>query len=100
MRAVVSAFILANLMGVAAAHAADAPTGAAALLSASCTGCHTTQTDSDNVIPNLDGYTADDIRAALVAFREDNNATVMNRIARGYSDSEIDQIASYLGSGD
>ena len=100
MRAAVSAFAFVTFMGVFSAHAADAPTGAAALLSASCTGCHTTQPDSDHAIPNLDGYSADDIRTALVAFRTDDNATVMNRIARGYTDSDIDQIASYLGSGE
>ena len=49
-------------------------------------------------MPNLEGYSAEDIRTAVIAFRDDENATVMNRIARGYTDADIEQIAAYLGT--
>ena len=97
MRAPLLGILVCAIWGVSGTQASDALTSSAALMSASCTGCHTTQQDSDHTIPNLDGYSADDLRTALMAFRDDENATVMNRIARGYSDADIDVIASYLG---
>ena len=98
MRFVPLGILLAYALGAWGAHASDAPTSSAALISASCTGCHTTQQDSDHSVPNLEGYSAEDIRTALIAFRDDENATVMNRIARGYTDADIEQIAAYLGT--
>ncbi len=90
--------LFACVLGASGAYASDASTSAAALMSASCTGCHTTQQDNDHSVPNLDGYSAEDIRTALIAFRDDENATVMNRIARGYTDADVEQIAAYLGA--
>ena len=55
MRAVFSAFVCLTMLGPIAVHAADGHTSAAALLSASCTGCHTTQPDSGHAIPSLEG---------------------------------------------
>ena len=97
MRAALFGVLVIASLGASVVQASDALTSPAALLSASCTGCHTTQQDSDHAIPSLDGYSADDLRTALIAFREDDNATVMNRIARGYTDADIDVIAAYLG---
>lgn len=69
----------------------------AALISASCTGCHTTVEGIETSIPNLSTYKPSDIVDLLTAFRDDEDATLMNRIARGYSDAEIEMIAGYIG---
>jgi sulfide dehydrogenase cytochrome subunit len=68
-----------------------------AMLAASCSGCHSLSRSASASIPNLQKLSATQIKTALLAFRSGNNAaTVMNRIARGYSDAQIDLLATYL----
>lgn len=94
--AVVLGIVLGLLIVVSGAFASDAATSEAALISASCSGCHTNG-DMDTSIPNLSGYTPDQIAALLTQFQTDDSVTLMNRIARGYSADEIKTIADYLG---
>lgn len=97
--AAVAGLAIAGTFGVSGAKASDAATGEGALISASCSGCHT-QGDMDTSIPNLSSYTSDQIAALLTQFQTDdpdNPVTLMNRIARGYSADEIKTIADYLG---
>jgi sulfide dehydrogenase cytochrome subunit len=69
----------------------------AALLSASCEGCHGTGGRSPGAIPAIAGKSADYLREALESFRAgEREATVMGRHATGYSDEEIRQIAEYF----
>ncbi|MDJ0512085.1 MAG: cytochrome C [Methyloceanibacter sp.] len=75
----------------------------AALLAASCSGCHRKAASDDTnavgevVFPQIYGRPAAEIRDAMLAFRTDERAaTVMNRIAKGYSPAEIDVLATYL----
>lgn len=59
----------------------------------SCLGCHSIAADG-NPVPPLGSFTADQIVTAMQAFRSgDRQATVMNRIAKGFSDEEIKAIA-------
>jgi cytochrome c553 len=79
-------------MGVAVA--ADAPAGAA-----SCSGCHPVNRWVDSPVPRLAGYRADDMLAAMQAFKSGKRpATVMDRIAKGYSDDEIRAIAAWYAA--
>lgn len=67
-----------------------------ALLAASCSGCHA-KAASDDAFPPIYGRPAAEIREAMLAFRADERiGTVMNRIAKGYSESEIGAMADYL----
>lgn len=69
---------------------------AATLLAAACSGCHA-NADDDNGFPVIHGRPAQEIRAAMRAFRSgEREGTVMNRLAKGYSDAEIDTLADYL----
>ena len=69
----------------------------AALLSASCEGCHGTGGRSPGAIPAIAGKSADYLRETLESFRSGKKeATVMGRHANGYSDEEIRQIAEYF----
>ena len=44
-------------------------------------------------------YSADDIMTAMAAFRAGSKpATVMNRIAKGYTDDELKPIAAWLAA--
>jgi cytochrome subunit of sulfide dehydrogenase len=78
-------------IGPEATAAEPAPPGAS-----SCSGCHAPAINT--AIPSLRGLAADQIGAAMLAFRSgQRSATVMDRIARGFSEQEIAAIAAWLG---
>jgi len=78
------------LAPLALARAAPPP-GAAA-----CSGCHAAAPDIATPVPRLAGLEAAAIVTAMEAFREgQREATVMDRIARGFSDEEIRAIAAW-----
>jgi sulfide dehydrogenase cytochrome subunit len=80
--------VLAAILAVARQAAAQ-PSSAAA-----CSGCHAPVTDGP--VPSLIGRPATDIVAAMAAFRSGTReATVMDRIAKGFTDEEISAIAQW-----
>ncbi|SFU30193.1 Cytochrome c553 [Methylobacterium sp. 174MFSha1.1] len=80
------------LLLAATPAAAASPPGAS-----SCSGCHGAP---GGAVPSLSGRSAEDIAASLAAFRSGARpATVMNRIAKGFSESESRAIADYLAGG-
>ena len=80
-----------------AAAAAQAPS--AAVLAAQCAACHGPGGISPGAIPSINGLEASVIAMKLRGFRAvGGEATVMGRIARGYSDAEIDLIAQYIAT--
>ena len=73
--------------------ASDPPPGAA-----SCSGCHSPAA-TNAAIPRLYGRDAADIAKAMAAFRDGSlPATVMNRIAKGFTDEESRGIAAWLAA--
>ena len=79
-----------------AAHAADVPP---AVLAAPCSTCHGPGGKSPGAIPSIDRLGAEAIRTSLLAFRKgDVQGTIMNRLARGFTEPEIDALATYLGT--
>ncbi|MCA6117542.1 cytochrome C [Bradyrhizobium sp. WSM 1738] len=73
--------------------ASDPPPGAA-----SCSGCHSTGTTAFS-ISRLYGRDAEDITKAMAGFRDGSlPATVMNRIAKGFTDEESRAIAAWLAA--
>ena len=80
---------LAGMSAVPAAAASAPPTGAA-----SCSGCHGAASAS---VPRITGRDASEILALMAAFRDGSRpATVMGRLAKGYSDDELRPIAAWL----
>ncbi|MDF1733219.1 MAG: cytochrome C [Minwuia sp.] len=72
----------------------------AAVLALSCAACHGPGGASPGSIPAIDRLTPSEIVAALRAFRSGTRpATVMDRIAKGYSDAEIAQLSGQFGKG-
>ncbi len=70
------------------------------LLALSCAGCHGPGGHSDGAIPSIDGRDAASLAAALRGFRDGQRpSTVMGRVAKAYSDSEIDALAREIASG-
>ena len=71
----------------------DPPPGAA-----SCSGCHSTAAAATS-IPRLYGRNAGDIEKAMAGFRDGSQpATVMSRIAKGFTDEESRAIAAWLAA--
>jgi cytochrome subunit of sulfide dehydrogenase len=79
---------------VSAAGPADAPPGAL-----SCSGCHPTAQKVDTTVPRLVGRDPADITKAMLAFKSGQMpATVMDRIAKPFSEDEIKAIAAWYGT--
>ena len=81
------------VLGAAPAGAQTvAPPGAA-----SCSGCHARGRTLGVIVP-LAGRSTDDIVAAMTAFRSgERPATVMDRLAKGFTDEEMRAIAAFVG---
>jgi cytochrome c553 len=78
----------------ASGFAADAPPGAA-----SCSGCHPARAGVAGAAPHLNGRDATQIAAAMQEFRAGQRpATVMDRIAKGFSEDEIKAIAAWYAA--
>jgi len=82
------------LAGTAGAAPAVPPPGAA-----SCTGCHAANAKVATGVPRIAGRNPAEIVAAMEAFRSGQKpATVMDRIAKGFSEAEIRAIAEWFGA--
>lgn len=72
---------------------------APANLANACAGCHGTDGASPGPTPAINGLSAEDMAALLTSFKSDEVAvTIMNRIAKGYTDAEIQALAAYFGA--
>jgi len=77
--------------GLAVAAAPEPPPGAS-----SCSGCHAARPGVDTAVPGLAGRKAADMVAQMQAFKAGQKAsTVMDRIAKGLTDAEIEAIAAW-----
>ena len=72
------------------------------VLSLSCFNCHGPGGKSPGDIPTIAGKSEDFLKTALVDFRDGKrtgaSATIMTRLAKGYSDAEIDAVAKYIAT--
>jgi cytochrome c553 len=89
--------VVAAVIGFAAASCLSAsaaespPVGAA-----SCSGCHAARAGVDTAVPPLAGRNPAEMVAQMQAFRTgERPATVMNKIAKGFSDAELQAIAAW-----
>jgi sulfide dehydrogenase cytochrome subunit len=89
-------------LGASSLVAADDPalmTGASAsMLAHTCNGCHGIEgASSGPAIPSIGGISKDYMIDLLEAYKSgDAKSTIMGRIAQGYSEEEIKQIADYF----
>jgi cytochrome subunit of sulfide dehydrogenase len=92
MRLTVALAIVLTSAGVTLA--ADAPPGAA-----SCSGCHPAAARAETPVPPLAGRPAGDIASQMIAYKSGQRpGTIMDRIAKGFSDEEIQAIAAWYQS--
>lgn len=81
----------------ASAQAAEKMLPDTLILASNCFNCHGTNGASVGVIDELDSMSAKRMGKKMREFRSGAKAsTIMNRIAKGYSDAEIDAIANYI----
>ena len=91
---VIALILLATSGGAAYAASPDGPAGAM-----SCSGCHAMGKGVDSAVPRLNGRPAAEIATAMHDFQKGERApTVMGRIAKGYSDAEIDALAQWFAA--
>lgn len=90
---------LAVVILAAVAPRAEAAQQISPLGTASCSGCHAANRSVETPVPRLVGRNPTDIEAAMAAFRAGQRpATVMDRIARGFTDNEVKAIADWYGA--
>ena len=90
---IVAAVVLASIARAVAASP-ESPVGAA-----SCSGCHPAKPGVESAVPRLTGRNPEGIVAQMRAFRSGQRAaTVMDRIAKGYSDAEVEAIAAWYAA--
>jgi sulfide dehydrogenase cytochrome subunit len=88
------ALVFASIGDAWAAGPADAPPGAL-----SCSGCHPPARSADATVAPLTGRNPADIAAAMQAFRSGQRpSTVMDRIAKGFSEDEVKAIAAWYAA--
>ena len=69
------------------------------VLALSCASCRGTNGASPGSIPRIQGRSAEYIEKAMLQFKAGKRlATVMNRIAKGYTDEEIKLLSAYIGN--
>jgi sulfide dehydrogenase cytochrome subunit len=82
------------LVTIGGALAADAPPGAA-----SCSGCHPTSRAVTVAMPRLAGADPAQFLAAMQGFKSGQRpATVMDRIAKGFTDDELRAMAQWFAA--
>ncbi|RYY93464.1 MAG: c-type cytochrome [Comamonadaceae bacterium] len=96
----IAAFALATA-AVASAQAQDASALYVRSLAATCASCHGTdgRTAPGAPIAPLAGMQRDYIAAQLRAFKAGTRpSTIMTQLAKGYSETQIDQLAAYFAA--
>ena len=92
-RTVAAAMVLASIAAAAIASA-EPPAGAA-----SCSGCHPASSSVQSPVPRLAGMEQAAIVKAMQDFRSGARpGTVMDRIAKGFTDPEIQAIAAWYAA--
>ena len=87
--------LAASLLISSQVYAAE--TSTPAVLAASCTGCHGPGGKSPGAMPSLAELDAKIIMSRMKEFRGGEvPATVMTRIAKGYSDAEIEALGQFF----
>ncbi|AQU81241.1 MAG: c-type cytochrome [Halomonas sp.] len=95
-------FALAVALGTANSAGAETRLDTDALqlevLAGSCANCHGTDGRMVGAVPALAGRSAEQLEARLLAFKHEENtgATIMDRIAKGYTDEELASLADYF----
>ena len=99
MKKILGLLILSSFVGAALLPVSAFAADKGMVLALSCASCHGTNGASPGSIPRIQGRSAEYIEKAMLQFKAgERPATVMNRIAKGYTDEEIKLLSAYLGN--
>lgn len=88
--------LMVLVAGVLAGGTASADETAPKLLASQCVACHNPAV-ADNPIPMLSDY--EQIKSMMLAFKTDAiPSTIMGRLAKGYTDAEIEALATEIAA--
>jgi len=91
------AVVLALLLSVVSVEATSAQQVDGRVLADACTSCHGIDGHSTGAIPSIGGVDKQILLTALKGFETDKtDATIMNRIVRGYTDAELEALADFF----
>lgn len=91
------AWVLVAILPVIPIQTAAQPAVQPPLIAQGCVGCHGQNGAGRGSIPKLAGYPREAFIAQWSAFRKNERpATIMNRVAPGYTDAEVAQLADYF----
>lgn len=93
--------VMSGLLGAAtllsSAGAEEVSRGS--LIAAMCSTCHGTDGKGSKSIPALTDIEADELFETMKAFQSgEEEGTIMDRHANGYTDEELKQVAEYFAS--
>jgi sulfide dehydrogenase cytochrome subunit len=95
-RAATAAFIASAAL---ASGPAEAEMASGAVLASTCFSCHGPDGKGEGGMPSIAGMSPDFIAQKLKAFKSDEiEATIMNRIAKGFTNEEISALAKFFSS--
>jgi cytochrome subunit of sulfide dehydrogenase len=84
---------------VAIGHAAAAGKDLGRDVAANCANCHGTDGRSRAAVPSLAGRDSGELIRQMHEFRDGKRAsTIMQQLARGYTDTEIEAAAAYFAA--
>jgi cytochrome c553 len=95
------AVLLLSGVAASAALAQDAAALHARGLAATCANCHGTEgrTTEGSAIPSLVGMPRDYMIMQVKAFKDGSRpATVMHQLSKGFTDQQIETVATYFAS--
>ncbi len=90
--------LLAGALALGLSSAASADSASAEMLANTCAGCHGTRGASVGPATPIIGHMErETFKETMKAFQEDEMyGTIMNRIAKGYTEEEIEKMADYF----
>jgi sulfide dehydrogenase cytochrome subunit len=92
-----AALVIALAAATAYAQAPDPNLGRN--VAASCANCHGTDGVSQGTIPSLAGQSRQDIVTKMKEFKAGTRpATIMQQLAKGYTDEQIERAAAYFAA--
>ena len=99
MKKILGLLTVSSLVGAALLPVSAFAADKGMVLALSCASCHGTNGLSSGSIPRIQGRSAEYIEKAMLQYKAgERPATVMNRIAKGYTDEEIKLLSAYLGN--
>lgn len=97
MRLILTAGLVAGMLGGFTAPVSADP--AADIVSKPCAGCHGVDGASSGAAPVISGQSQMYLAQTMRAYRDGTRySTIMDRIAKGYSDAQVDAMAGYFAA--